>query len=148
MKRTNRVVRVGKSRIGRGVFARKMFRKTSIIGEMTGRVVVQEEMDPDYSVDLGKWGGLDPARPFRFLNHCCEPNCRLIEFSDCNHPDGTPRLWVQALSTIRLGEELTIDYAWPAESTIECQCGSESCRGFVVDRRELKLVARRRRRAA
>ena len=27
---------------------------------------------------------------------------------------------------------MTIDYAWPADSAIRCQCGSENCRGWIV----------------
>jgi uncharacterized protein len=133
-------VRVKKSAIGRGAFAARDFKRRETIGEVTGAYIQGDDYDPEYCIDMGEAGSLDPASPFRYLNHSCEPNCQLIEFEERNHPDGTPRLWVWALRSIRAGEELTIDYAWPAEDPIRCHCGSSKCRGWVVDKGELKFL--------
>jgi SET domain-containing protein len=45
-----------------------------------------------------------------------------------------------ALRDIRPDEQLTIDYAWPADSAIPCGCDSPNCRGWVVDADERHLV--------
>ena len=41
-------------------------------------------------------------------------------------------MFVIALRDIEAGEELTIDYNWPAEAAIRCGCGELDCRGWVV----------------
>jgi SET domain-containing protein len=126
---------------GRGVFARKTFRKNQAIGEMRGKLGDHENCDPAYCVDLGDYGTLDPYAPFRCLNHSCEPNCELIEY-EANSKKGPPRIFVHARKTVREGDELTIDYGWPAYAAIPCVCGSARCRGWIVAKRELKLVKR------
>lgn len=135
-----------KTPAGKGVFARKQFRKGQVIGEMTGALIADDNYDPDYVVDMGKLGVLEPVAPFRFLNHCCEPNCELVEWE--NDAKSSGQLWVQALRTVREADQLTIDYGWPAEAAIPCLCGSEGCRGWVVDAAELKKVQRSAQRAA
>jgi uncharacterized protein len=112
-----------------------------VIGQMTGKVITGDDYDPDYVVDLGDYGVLDPKAPFRYLNHSCEPNCELLEWESTG--DGSPQIWVHALRTVRPSEQLTIDYGWPADSAIPCLCGAASCRGWVVDQSELALVKRR-----
>lgn len=129
---------------GRGVFARRQFRRGQSIGRMTGRVTTGDDYDPSYVVDLGKAGVLEPAAPFRFLNHCCEPNCELQEWEPEEGEE--PQIWVHALKTVRPDQQLTIDYGWPAEAAIPCLCGSPRCRGWVVDEAELPKVLRRQRR--
>lgn len=47
---------------------------------------------------------------------------------------------VEALRTIRKGEEITVDYAWPASWAIPCHCGSKNCRGWIVDKNERHLL--------
>ncbi len=134
---------------GKGAFARKQFRKGQSVGEMRGKVISGDDYDPDYVVDLGELGVLEPAAPFRFLNHCCEPNCELVQWeTEGGHE---PQIWVHALKTVRVDEQLTIDYGWPAEAAIRCLCGSENCRGWVVDASEVKRaerLARRRSKAS
>ena len=130
---------------GKGLFARKTIRKRQAIGHMRGRLITSDDYDPDYVVDMGELGVLDPQAPFRYLNHSCEPNCELLEWQT---PDmSTPQIWVHAIRTVRPSEQLTIDYGWPAESAIPCLCGSPTCRGWVVDQSELARVRRRKARA-
>jgi hypothetical protein len=126
---------------GKGLFALKTFRKRQVIGQMQGRYIEGDDYDPDYVVDLGDYGVLDPKAPFRYLNHSCEPNCELLEWETTNH--GQPQIWVHALRTVRASEQLTIDYGWPADSAIPCLCGTPTCRGWVVDKSELGKVKRR-----
>jgi hypothetical protein len=129
---------------GKGLFARKLFRKRQAIGHMKGKLITGDDYDPDYVVDMGDLGVLEPHAPFRYLNHSCEPNCELLEWETKKAP---PQIWVHAIRTVRPSEQLTIDYGWPAESAIPCLCGSPTCRGWVVDQAELERVRRRKARS-
>ncbi len=51
------------------------------------------------------------------------------------------RLFVLAVDTVRPGDQLTIDYAWPAGWAIPCRCGEPACRGWVVAESERHLLA-------
>ena len=128
--------------VGKGLFARKLFRKRQAIGHMKGKLITGDDYDPDYVVDMGEFGVLEPHAPFRYLNHSCEPNCELLEWQETE--SSKPQIWVHALRTVRPSEQLTIDYGWPAESAIPCLCGSPSCRGWIVDQSQLGRVRRRK----
>jgi SET domain-containing protein len=85
-------------------------------------------------MDLGGPYSLEPGEPYRFLNHSCDPNCELL-LIDVEDEDGRlllPEIWLSALRDIEPGEELTIDYGWPAEQGIRCTCGSANCRGWIA----------------
>lgn len=56
-----------------------------------------------------------------------------MEFED----DVDSEIWVESTRDILPGEELTIDYAWPADRAAKCLCGTPSCRGWIVDPVEL-----------
>jgi uncharacterized protein len=60
-----------------------------------------------------------------FINHSCEPN---VGFA------GSTVL--AAMRDIHAGEELTTDYALfdDHDQTMECRCGTPSCRGTVSGR--------------
>jgi uncharacterized protein len=137
-----KVLSVRSTSAGKGLFARKLFRKHQAIGLMEGTLIVDDDYDPDYVVDMGDIGVLDPRAPFRYLNHSCEPNCELLEAD--TRPQADPQIWVHAIRTVRPSEQLTIDYGWPAESAIRCLCGTASCRGWIVDQAELGRLKRQR----
>lgn len=67
----------------------------------------------------------------RFVNHSCEPNCRMIKWTVA----GTPRMALFAGDGgIMTGEELTYDYnfnPYSVKNVQECRCGTPSCRGFL-----------------
>lgn len=129
-----------KTIVGTGVFATRTFRKGQVIGRMDGEVIEGEDYDPSYVVEI-TGGVLNPSAPFRFLNHCCEANAQLVEEPKTKK---TPAMIVVvALSTIRRGQEINIDYAWPAEETsLRCLCGAPRCRGWVVDEGEVPKMKR------
>ncbi len=54
--------------------------------------------------------------------------------------DADAEIWVESIRDILPGEELTIDYAWPADRGMKCLCGSPNCRGWIVDPAELHLL--------
>ena len=56
-----------------------------------------------------------------------------MQFED----DIDAEIWVESTRDILPGEELTIDYAWPADRAFKCLCGSPNCRGWIVDPAEL-----------
>jgi len=51
-------------------------------------------------------------------------------------------IWVETTRDIFPGEELTIDYAWPADRAMKCLCGVKTCRGWIVDPAELEELQR------
>jgi SET domain-containing protein len=69
----------------------------------------------------------------KYINHSCEPNC------EARHERGS--IWIYAIRDIYPGEELTYDYEydWLPEYTVKdlaeyaCRCGSDQCRGTLVD---------------
>jgi hypothetical protein len=127
--------------VGRGVFATRKFKKNEVVGQMRGTIVARGgDYDADYAVDLGKYGTLEPWAPFRYLNHSCEPNSELVMMDP--EGDEPPTMWVEARRTIQPGEQVTIDYMWPAEEAIQCLCGSRTCRGWVVEAKLLSKVLR------
>lgn len=138
------LIDVRKTPVGRGLFAQGSFAAETILGEILGEVRPSDHYS-DYCIDMGGKALLEPDRPFRFLNHSCDPNCQLIQWKE-QRVDGVklPRLWVKTLRDITAGEELTIDYAWSADQAIECMCGSPKCRGFVVAADE-RVIHRARR---
>ena len=129
-------VRVGNSPVGLGVFAVRQFRPDEFVGPVYGRVIDDPNYGSDYAVELADRLSMEPDAPFRFLNHSCQPNCTLVVFEDDRGGEdpapGGPDVWVEALGKIKPGDQLTIDYAWPAEAAIPCCCGNPNCRGWVV----------------
>ena len=70
-------VRVGKAAYGWGVFAIKKLKANRTVGRGRGDVIPDADYGSDYCIDLGNGTSIEPKRPFRCLNHSCEPNCEL-----------------------------------------------------------------------
>ena len=140
-------VTIAPAQYGMGLFAARNFSLGEQIGWMEGFILRDSEYSSDYAVDLGEDYCLEPDGTYRYLNHSCEPNCELylIEETDELGPLLLPRVSVEAMREITLGEQLTIDYGWPAEAAIPCGCGAEKCRGWVVSAEELHLVKKPKR---
>lgn len=129
-----RKIRIEETSVGKGVFAQRAMRADVVVGEIFGDVLDEHPADPSYCMELQSGRLLEPGAPLRFVNHSCEPNCELFywvdEESDAPIED---RLWLQTIRSISAGEEMTIDYCWPADAAIRCCCQSTSCRGWIVD---------------
>lgn len=127
---------------GLGLYAAQNFSTGDHLGWMEGFIIRDSEYSSDYCIDLGDDYCLEPDGTFRYLNHSCEPNCELymIEETEEHGPLVLPRISVETLREINIGEQLTIDYGWPAENAIPCGCGAKTCRGWVVSADELHLV--------
>jgi histone-lysine N-methyltransferase ASH1L len=75
----------------------------------------------------------------RFVNHSCQPNCRMIKWI----VSGQPRMALFAGDKpIMTGDELTYDYnfdPFSAKNVQTCLCGSDNCRGVLGPKpREVK----------
>ena len=133
-----------------------MFEPNQIIVEYTGEIITQEECEARmrtqykdaecyYLMDFDQGMILDATRGSiaRFINHSCEPNCRMIKWT----VQGKPRMALFAGDDgIMTGEELTYDYNFDPYSTKnvqECRCGTASCRGVLGPKpKELKDALR------
>ena len=134
--------------VGTGVFANRDFEPGQTIAIVSGKLIYDPHYDSRYCVEMSAEYSFEPHAPFRFLNHCCKPNClfrSLVdddEFAAAAESGEFPDLLaLEVMEPISAGEQLTIDYQWPAESAIPCGCGVENCRGWVVDADDLHRVA-------
>lgn len=86
-----------------------------------------------YLMDFDQQMILDATRGSiaRFVNHSCEPNCKMIKWT----VSGTPRMALFAGDKgIMTGEELTYDYnfnPYSVKNVQQCRCGAPSCRGVL-----------------
>jgi SET domain-containing protein len=130
---------------GRGLFARTPYGPGELVGEYRGRVIdaaaegdtsSASSADPSYTLLFSLDNGLTidagvSGNSIRFINHSCDPNCETSVEDD--------RVFVHALRDVPPGEELTYDYNLrpgdPSDSPDEypCRCGSEICRGTMLD---------------
>jgi histone-lysine N-methyltransferase SUV39H len=98
---------------------------------------VKDDDDEDRNmkvVDGRKFGSAT-----RFMNHSCNPNCKIVPVSTTNHADEyLYNLAFFANRDIAPGTELTFDYNQGEENTIPtkvdpdavpCLCGEAKCRG-------------------
>ncbi|KAI9737979.1 MAG: hypothetical protein M1834_009349 [Cirrosporium novae-zelandiae] len=129
---------------GYGVRSNRSFEPDQIIVEYTGEIITQEECDKRmntlyknkdcyYLMSFDQNMIIDATRGSiaRFVNHSCEPNCRMEKWT----VNGTPRMALFAGEQgIMTGEELTYDYnfdPFSVKNVQECRCGAPSCRGFL-----------------
>jgi len=133
---------------GNGVYALAPIKKGTRVLEYLGERISHDEADSRYEqkgdddghtflfiasnrtvIDAGVNGN-----DARFINHSCNPNCEtVIENS---------RVFIDAIRTIKAGEELGYDYQLTWESTDDpaelalyaCRCGAKRCRGTMLDR--------------
>jgi len=129
-------VLVAPSFAGSGVYAQQEFKRGDEIGEVRGRVVAGA--GDQYAIGLDDVHTLDPAAPFRFLNHSCDPNAQF--YTDDRKRGKHHRMFVGAVRRIKPGEELTIAYGWAASDAVPCLCGTKKCLGWIVDPKQLHLV--------
>ena len=140
--RRDRSPRVARTHVGWGVFAGRPYAAEEIVGEISGTVIDDWDYSSCYCMDMGDSRCLEPSAPFRFVNHSCEPNCQFQWYDIDEEQDSPPRrrVFLLALGRIAAGEELTIDYGWPAHMAIPCRCRADNCRGWVVAESELSQL--------
>jgi len=131
-------VTVKTSALGNGVYALRRIRTGVKVGEITGKVIDDPDYGSEYCMECGEGHSLEADAPYRYLNHSCDPNCELIIWEG-----ETPEEWnlcLHSIKSIKPGDELTIDYAWPESAAIPCLCRSEKCRGWIVAESELSSI--------
>jgi hypothetical protein len=145
MKQVKKLVRVEDTPVGKGVFAKRAFRRDKLIAEIQGTVYDDPDYHSDYCMELSDTESLEPDPPFCYLNHSCDPNCSLVEVEIVYKGEKKTEsgLYLESLRKIEPDEQLTIDYGWPAHYAIPCQCGSKNCRGWIVDEEELPWLLKR-----
>ena len=130
-------VSIGETPVGKGVFSERSYPANAVIGEITGDVVKNCPSGSRYSFEIDDRTQLEPHAPFRYLNHSYEPNCEFDWFDEDGMNGDVAPVYLIALRDIWPGEELTIDYNWPAISAVPCHCAAASCRGWIVSVGEL-----------
>ncbi len=131
---------------GLGAFALRRIRTGTRIIEYQGERIGTEEADRRYddagsnrshvllfTVDKRTFidAGVD-GNDARFINHSCAPNCEAVLENK--------RIYIEALRTIAMGEELTYDYRLELPEPYDskqarryaCRCGAPNCRGTLL----------------
>ena len=142
---------VARSQIhGYGMVAERRFRKGEIIVYADGVLWREDqEFDDEYALILpayepnpdGSEGAplyYDLADQTRWINHSCDPNTEVDSSWDQDKKMAQP--WWFATRDIEEGQELTYDYAFSAHLAMPCHCGSDLCRGLIVDEDEIDEV--------
>lgn len=112
---------------GRGVFARRDFKKGEVVLKWgNSRELTQKQADglsENEKRYVECFGGryLLMQPPERFVNHSCDANT--FVFGRCD----------VAKRDIQKGEEITSDYTEINSPYVDmkCNCGSKNCRGFI-----------------
>jgi SET domain-containing protein len=142
---------------GHGVFALRRIRKGTNIIEYLGERISHELADARYASKQPLDGHtflftVDATRVIdagvngneaRFVNHGCDPNCQTVQMGQ--------QIFIEAIRTIRPGEELAYDYRIqrdaddPADIDVvfRCLCGAKNCRGSMLEARPKKRATRR-----
>lgn len=134
-------LRVGRSRIHRfGVFALQTIPRGRKVIEYTGERLSQRQArdrqrrtrrrsgpEIDTLFRLNRYWSVDGAvggSGAELINHCCDPNLKTRRIRG--------HLYYFSWRRIRPGEELTVDYRFPAKAERAiCRCGSPKCRGTI-----------------
>jgi hypothetical protein len=132
---------VGRSAIGRGVFASRYFEPGQPMLTLGGPILALPEMrslgaDRAYALQIGPAEFMDLAPPGRYLNHSCDPNAGILD----------DRVLI-ALRPIVPGEEIRFDYSTAMREdhwTMECRCGEYLCRRVVLDFHHLPPITQNR----
>lgn len=121
-----------------GVYTCEAIAARRFVIRYTGELISDEEgqrrkIRPySYLFSLPAGGFIDGAiggNGAQIINHCCNPNLLVRRTRQ--------RVYYFAGRDIAAGEELTIDYRFPANSTpTPCRCGSPNCRGTINVRLE------------
>ena len=136
------VVEIRETHIGKGLFATRAYPPQSVIGEIQGELIRSSGYGSNYAFEFDEGILLEPAEPFRYVNHSCAPNCEFDLIDDPGADVQAPRrrLYLISLRVIQAGEQFTIDYNWDAKNAIRCACNSLDCRGWVVSEAELHKI--------
>jgi len=136
---------------GRGAFATRRIRKGQRVVEYIGERIHPSEETNRYDDEsmsrhhtflfaVNETVTIDAGR----IDHSCDPNCEAV------NDDG--RIFIFAIKNIQPGGELAYDYAYEHDGAVTkkllevypCYCGTEKCRGTILDIKVKKKKARRK----
>ena len=131
-------------RYGKGVFVhRAPVRKGDMLFVMGGSILTISDEDAlrgivaDKPIEISEHFSIGPRTaseltrmPQHYVNHSCRPNAGF-----------KGQIFMVAMRTLAVGEEVTYDYAMVMHSnpksgsyfTMECQCGHRTCRKLVTE---------------
>lgn len=135
-----KTVKVLKAKNGFGVFANKPFKRGAKVFQVRGSLMTcyeEEYVDERTRANTIRYDEELYVNPKGFvadyLNHSCEPNVKMIKDSK--------KLFLVALRDLIKGEEIVMDYSTIIGSddtwTMDCACGTKSCRGYIGQFRKL-----------
>lgn len=126
---------------GYGVIAARAFKKGERLAKVDGYLWKEEQdLDDTYSLLVDDGVLYDMLDQTRWINHSCDPNAQI----DMGEPkQDNVDAYIVATRDIKEGEEIAYDYAFPAELAEPCACGSQKCRGWIVDEDEAHMVQRK-----
>ncbi|CAO2188384.1 unnamed protein product [Urochloa humidicola] len=141
-RREKKIEIVKTQQCGWGAIALETIEKDDFVIEFVGEVIddamcedrlqdMRQRKDQNfYMCKVGKDFIIDATfkgNACRFLNHSCQPNCRLENWQ----VKGRTRLGVFASQTIKVGMPLTYNYRFSTsfDPERECFCGAPNCRG-------------------
>ncbi|MBI4162473.1 MAG: SET domain-containing protein-lysine N-methyltransferase [Candidatus Aenigmarchaeota archaeon] len=157
-------VEVKKSSIhNKGLFARDDMQKGAFIIEYSGDKISKEEGSRRESESLNQNGttyifelddicdidGSSEINIAKYANHSCKPNCKISIRQQVVNGNKIKHIWLQSLSDIKKGEEITYNYGFSSEEKLwKCNCSSSGCVGFMVARDEWKKLKSRLKRSS
>lgn len=126
---------------GTGLFATEDLKAGQKIIEYTGERITKNEAVRRYErqsaegaiylFDLNSRYDIDGAvhgNEAKYANHSCEPNAETVIEKG--------RIWIVATKTVPAGGEILYDYNFPLfdHEKRPCRCGSEKCRGWIINK--------------
>lgn len=114
---------------GMGIMIGEDVKKGDSIFTVKGPVKFKVNQSKKDALANPNWVGIsenewiDPIRPYKFLNHSCDPNSGI-----------KGKVTLAALRNIKEGEEITIDYSiieGDERWEMPCACGAKKCRKIV-----------------
>lgn len=114
---------------GLGVMIGEDVKTNESISTITGKMKFKKNITVSDSLGNPDWVGvskdqwIDPAKPYKFLNHSCNPSAGIKN-----------KLTLVALKPLKEGDEVTIDYSTIEGDTqwyMKCNCGYRYCRETI-----------------
>lgn len=141
---------------GRGAFAVRTIPKGTRVVEYTGERITHAQADKRYDDEamgrhhtflfIATQRTVVDARlegsEAKYINHSCDPNCEAVI--------DRGRIFIEAVKTIRAGQELSYDYSYGRDGTetpaderrYACRCGTRKCRGSILESKSEKPSAK------
>ena len=111
---------------GLGIFAARNFKKEALVIKWSSyRELLKQDVENLPKADREHVSFINGkfvlVPPDGWVNHSCDPNVRLVDFS------------YFAKRKIEKGEELTADYTEESDKgfSMKCNCGSKNCKGHI-----------------